>query len=189
MTKTYRKKEKPKADGLGPNADAGPVVDPSEVPGLVRELAEPVCQLETMELIHVEYQREAGGRILRLYVDKPGGVTLDDCAAISSQLSDILDLKLSTEDAYTLEVSSPGPDRPLSRQSDFEKFEGQWATIKTSRPILGRKKFKGILAGVSASAIHLKTEGLNMEGGPIAIPLQDIVKARLVNYDGENKCL
>jgi ribosome maturation factor RimP len=154
------------------------------VASLVRELAEPICQVEGMELIHVEYQRETGGRILRLYMDKPGGITLGDCTMISSQLGDILDLKLATEDAYMLEISSPGPDRPVSRLSDFAKFEGTPAIIKTSRPIHGRKKFKGILAGVIASDIQLKTDN-----GIVAIPHQDIMKARLVNYDGDNKCL
>lgn len=184
LAKTYRKKEKSGLDNPMPDKAAGPVTDPSEVPSLVRELAEPICQVEGMELIHVEYQREIGGRILRLYVDKPGGVTLGDCSMISSQLGDILDLKLSTEDAYMLEISSPGPDRPLSRLSDFEKFQGAAAAIKTSRPVNGRKKFKGILAGVTASDIQLKTEN-----GNILIPHQDVVKARLVNYDGDNKCL
>jgi len=183
LAKTYKKKD-PRPDRPAPEKNTTHVTDPSEVASLVRELAEPLCQVEGVELIHVEYQREAGGRILRLYVDKPGGITLGDCSAISSQLGDILDLKLSTEDAYMLEISSPGPDRPLSRLSDFEKFQGKPATIKTGRPIQGQKKFKGILSGVIASDIQLETDK-----GTVAIPHQDILKARLVNYDGDNKCL
>ncbi len=160
------------------------IMDPSTVVSMAWELADPICNVEGMELIHVEYQREIGGRILRLYVDKPGGITLGDCSLISSQLGDILDLKLETDDSYSLEISSPGTDRPISRLSDFEKFKGESAKIKIARPINGQKKFKGILSGIIESNIQLKTEK-----DTISIPYQDIIKARLVNYDGDNKCL
>jgi len=160
------------------------IADASEVLAIVWELAEPICNVDGMELVHVEYQREVGGRILRLYVDKPGGITLGDCSLISSQLGDILDLKLETEDSYTLEISSPGIDRPVSKLSDFEKFKGHLAKIKIVRPINGQKKFKGILSGIIASIVQLKTEQ-----DTVSIPYQDIIKARLVNYDGDNKCL
>ena len=109
---------------------------------------------------------------------------MGDCSVISSQLGDILDLKLETENTYTLEVSSPGMDRPVSRLSDFMKFKGELAKIKIAQPINGQKKFKGILSGVMESNILLKTEK-----DTVAIPYQDIIKARLVNYDGDNKCL
>jgi len=184
LAKTYKKKGKTRADkSLGPEKAAA-IADASEVVAVAWELAEPICKVEGMELIHVEYQREVGGRILRLYVDKPGGITLGDCSAISSQLGDILDLKLETEDAYTLEISSPGTDRPVSRLSDFIKFKGELAKIKIAQPINGQKKFKGILSGVMESNILLKTEK-----DTVTIPYQDIIKARLVNYDGDNKCL
>ncbi len=184
MAKTYKKKGGTKTETPVPPEQTAGIADPSEVVAAVWELAEPICRVEGMELIHVEYQREVGGRILRLYVDKPGGVNLADCSIISSQLGDILDLKLETGEAYTLEVSSPGLDRPLSRLSDFEKFTGKLANIKIARPINGQKKFKGILSGIMESNIQLKTEKET-----VAIPYQDIIKARLVNYDGDNKCL
>jgi ribosome maturation factor RimP len=76
---------------------------------------------------------------------------LGDCSLISSQLGDILDLKLETEDSYTLEVSSPGMDRPVSKLSDFEKFNGERAKIKIAQPINGQKKFKGVLCGIMES--------------------------------------
>jgi ribosome maturation factor RimP len=151
---------------------------------LVWELAEPICTVEGMELVHVEFQWETGGRVLRLYVDKPGGIMLDDCSAVSSQLGDILDLKLDIDDPYTLEISSPGLNRPVSKLSDFEKFKGKLAKIKIARPINGQKNFKGILAGVNGSDIQLKTET-----DMVVIPYQDIIKTRLVIYDGDNKCL
>ena len=184
LAKTYKKKGKTRAHKSPEPEKSAAIADASEVVAVVWELAEPICNVEGMELIHVEYQREVGGRILRLYVDKPGGITLGDCSEISSQLGDILDLKLETEDAYTLEISSPGLDRPVSRLSDFKKFKGEMAKIKIAQPINGQKKFKGILSGVMESDILLKTEKET-----VSIPYQDIIKARLVNYDGDNKCL
>jgi ribosome maturation factor RimP len=184
LEKTYKKKGSTKTETPARKESAAGLTGQSEVVTVVWGLAEPICNVDGMELIHVEYQREVSGRILRLYVDKPGGITLGDCSLISSQLGDILDLKLETKDAYTLEVSSPGIDRPVSKLSDFEKFEGQQAKIKIARPINGQKKFKGILSGIMESSVQLKTDK-----DTVSIPYQDIIKARLVNYDGENKCL
>ncbi|MCD6585268.1 MAG: ribosome maturation factor RimP [Desulfobacteraceae bacterium] len=184
MAKVYKKKRGTRTETPALPEKAVAITDQSEVIPVAWELAEPICNVEGMELIHVEYQQEIGGRVLRLYVDKPGGVTLGDCSLISSQLGDILDLKLGTDDSYTLEISSPGIDRPLSKLPDFEKFKGQLAKIKIARPINGQKKFKGILSGIIASSVQLKTEQ-----DTVSIPYQDIIKARLVNYDGDNKCL
>jgi ribosome maturation factor RimP len=184
LAKTTNQKKRPESDIQALHGKKTEDVQQSDMIALVRELAEPVCVVEGMELVHLEYQRETGGRILRLYIDKPGGVTLDDCTQISSQLGDILDLKLETEVPYTLEISSPGLDRPISKLSDFEKFKGEMAKIKIARPINGRKNLKGILSGLVGSDIQLKTET-----DMVVIPYQDIIKARLVNYDGDNKCL
>jgi ribosome maturation factor RimP len=147
------------------------------------ELAEPLCLSEGMELIHVEFQRESGGRILRLYIDKPGGITVDDCATVSAQLGDILDIKLDTEFPYTLEVSSPGIERPLSRFSDFKKLTGNTVKIKTAYPINNQKNFKGILRGVLDENIALQTETET-----VIIPFRDIAKAKLVKLNGDNTC-
>jgi len=141
------------------------------------QLAEPLCAAEGVDLIHIEYQRESGGRILRLYIEKPGGVNIDDCTAINQQLSDLLDIKLETDTAYTLEVSSPGPERPLSRASDFERFSGYTAKIRVSRPINGQKNFTGILAGYSDETIWLR-----IDDEILGISHSQIIKARLVNY-------
>ncbi len=148
-----------------------------EIVSRVWELAEPLCAAEGVELIHIEYQRESGGRILRVYIEKPGGVSLDDCSAVSQQLSDILDIKLETEAAYTLEVSSPGPDRPVSRTTDFDRFQGYTAKIRVSPPINGQKNFTGVLAGYSDDTVWL-TIGTET----IGIARSQIIKARLVNY-------
>jgi len=184
LGKTFKKKDRSKA-GVPDKSTHGPANAPTaDIVKLVWELADPICIVEGIELVHIEYQRETGGRILRLYIDQPGGITFGDCSKISSQLGDILDLKLETYASYTLEVSSPGIDRPVSRLSDFNKFTGESVNIKISAPLNGQKNFKGILSGVFATDIHLKTEKET-----VVIPYQDIIKARLVNYDGDNKCL
>ena len=148
------------------------------------KLAAPLCEAEGVELVHIEYQRETGGRILRLYIDKPGGITLDDCVRVSRQFSDLLDAKIETEEYYSLEVSSPGPDRPLGNALDFEKFKGNVAKIKTHQPVDGQKNFKGVLLGISEGTVKLLVNEKT-----VAIPFQEITKARLVNYYGENRCL
>jgi len=151
--------------------------------GTVWRLADPLCRGEGMELVHVEYRREPGGRILRIYLDKPGGVTLDDCANISRQLGDLLDVGLDTEAAYRLEVSSPGEQRPLGKLDDFERFQGCRAKVRTGQPIGGRKNFTGTLEGVDASNILL-----GVDNQTVSIVFADIIKAHLINYDGENPC-
>ena len=144
-------------------------------------LAEPLCESRGLELVHVEYQRESGGRILRLYIDRTGGVTLDDCVELSRQLSDLLDVYLDAVGPYSLEVTSPGLDRPLAKKTDFERFKGNRARIKTARPYAGRKNFQGVLLGMSGDTVQLSTGEEN-----VAICFDDIVKARLVDYHGES---
>ena len=150
----------------------------------VRDLAEPICESEQMEVVHVEFQREPGGRILRVYIDKPGGVDLDDCVRISRQLGDMLDVYMETECKYNLEVSSPGLDRPLGRLKDFERFKGNTARIKAATAIDGQKNFKGTLLGVVDGTIKLKASG----DKEVGVPFSDIVKARLVDYSGDTSC-
>jgi len=141
---------------------------------LVRALAEPLCASEGLELVHVEYQREANGRILRLYIDKPGGIVLDDCVAVSRQMGDILDVNLDDIGPYNLEVTSPGPQRPLGKREDFDKFKGSRVKLKSSRPLNGQRNFTGILKGISGGQVTLQ---IGEEA--IVIPYQDISKARL----------
>ncbi len=149
----------------------------------VKDLAEPLCESEGIELVYVEYQPEAGGMILRLYIDKPKGVTIDDCIYISRQLGDILDVNLEGAVVYRLEVSSPGSDRPIWKKNDFNRFKGSVARIRTCRPFDGQKNFKGVLLGISDETVKLMVDNKN-----VAIPFKEISRARLVNY-GENRCL
>jgi len=141
----------------------------------VRLLAETLCESEGIELVHVEYQPEAGGQTLRLYIDKDGGITMDDCAYISRQVGDLLDV--STEDLppYNLEVSSPGLDRPLGKMTDFEKYRGKIVSIKTVRSVDGRRNFKGVLQGVVDTRVNIR-----LGDKTVAIPFKEISKARLV---------
>ncbi len=150
----------------------------------VRELAGTLCDGEQIELVHVQFQREPGGRILRVYIDKPGGVELNDCVRLSRQLSDLLDVYLETEFQYNLEVSSPGTDRPLGRLQDFERFKGSVARIKSAKAIEGQKNFKGVLLGVLNETIKLRAT----DEKEVEIPFAEIVKARLVDYSGESSC-
>ena len=149
-------------------------VNEQKIVGQVTALAKPVCESEGAELIHVEFQRESAGRILRLYIDKPDGINLDDCVVISRQMGDIIDVNLDDIGPFNLEVTSPGPSRPLSSQEDFKKFRGNRIKLKTNRSINGQKNFKGILLGISGGQVSLQ------RGEQITnIPIEDIIKARL----------
>lgn len=144
----------------------------------IRRIAEPLCEASGTELVHVEYQRESVGRVLRLYIDKPGGVMLDDCVHISRLLHDILDVDFEDIGPYNLEVTSPGPARPLGKASDFLKFQGHKAEIRTTG--LRNKKelrssYKGVLQGMSEGVVML---GVDEE--TVSIPFEDIARARLV---------
>lgn len=149
----------------------------------VKEIAGPLCESQGMELVHIEYHHESRGLILRIYIDKPGGIQLDDCVQVSRELGDALDIHLETGTAYNLEVSSPGTDRPLSKENDYVRFQGEVAMIKTSKPIDGQKNFKGVLRGIKDGSVQME-----MDNRIASIPLQDITRGRLVNYNGDNRC-
>ena len=151
-----------------------PKITPAEVISKVEEIAAPLCESEALELVHTEFQREVNGWVLRIYVDKAGGITLEDCALVSRQLGDLLDVGMEDIWPYSLEVSSPGVHRPLSKLSDFEKYQGCPAVIKTKVSIEGRKNFKGILKGNYGDTVHLL-----LEDKIVTIPFQEIVRARL----------
>ena len=169
--KAGRKKadKKPRAQGQG-----SPTLNEQRVAARVWSLAEPLCSSEGLELVQVEFQREAGGRVLRLYIDKAGGIKLDDCVSISREMGDLLDVALDPVGPYRLEVSSPGLNRPLVKKHDFERFKGKRAKIKTKQPINGQKTFSGILLGISGEQVNLK-----IEQQTVAISYGDISKAQL----------
>ena len=146
----------------------------------VTRLADPMCTAEGMELVHVEYQREPGGLTLRLYLDKPGGVTLEDCVDISRQLEDILDVHTQDAPPYRLEVSSPGIDRPVGKLNDFIRFIGHGAKIRLTTEVKGRKNFTGVLAGVIDEMVQIQ-----VDNETVSLNFNDITRARLINYNGE----
>lgn len=146
-----------------------------EVVERVKSIALPLFTELGLELVDVEFRREASGWILRLYIDKPGGVTLGDCQRVSEELSDLLDVENLIDYPYTLEVSSPGLNRPLRLESDFLRFVGQRARVSTSQAIAGQRRFLGILRGYEEGQVSLERE----DGTVVPIPYALISKARL----------
>ena len=142
------------------------------------EIITPVIEDLGYELVRV---RLMGGQYhtLQIMADKPeGGIEVDDCAAISTAVSAVLDVEDPLVEAYTLEVSSPGIDRPLTRLKDFEMFEGYEAKIETTELIDGRRRFKGVLAGVEGSEVLI-----NVEEGTIGLEFDWLSDAKLVLTD------
>ncbi len=144
------------------------------------QLAEPVATAEGMELIHVECLKMHARWVFRLFLDKEGGITLDDCTDISNQLGDILDVHDLSRGPYTLEVSSPGLDRPISRDCDFEKFRGARVKIKTQNKIDGMKNFQGTLKDY-VEENGGKIARMEVAGKIYSIPKSEIFKANLVD--------
>jgi ribosome maturation factor RimP len=159
----------------GTKVNRPPPVNEKKVIQRVWALAETLCESEGLELIQVEYQRESAGRILRLYIDKPGGINLDDCVGVSRQMGDILDVHLQEAGPYNLEVTSPGPDRPLAKKEDFKRFKGSRVKIKTNQRLNGQKNFTGVLLGISDDQVKLQ-----IDEQVINLSYEDISKARLV---------
>lgn len=122
------------------------------------ELLEPVVAGFGFELVDVEYVKEAGTWYLRAYIDKPGGITVDDCEAVSRKFSDILDEKDYIEDTYIFEVSSPGLGRPLKKEKDFQRSLGEEVEIRTYRPIDRQKEFAGILKAFDRDTVTIVYE-------------------------------
>lgn len=142
------------------------------------EILTPVIEGMGYELVRVRYM---GGKTptVQIMAEKPeGGIEVDDCAAISTAVSAMMDVEDPIEDAFNLEVSSPGIDRPLTRLKDFETFEGYEAKIETTELIDGRKRFKGMLAGVEGEEVLI-----NIEEGTVGLQFEWLSDAKLVLTD------
>jgi ribosome maturation factor RimP len=138
----------------------------------VENVVEPVVAGMGYEL--VDLQASNGGRLLRLFIDKPGGIGLEDCAAVSRQLSRVLEVE--GVDYDRLEVSSPGLDRPLRKASDFERFAGQKAEVRMRRKDeSGQRRFVGVLRGIAGGRVNLE-----LDGKVVALALEDMERAKLV---------
>ena len=142
-----------------------------KVTEITAELAAPVVAEQGCELWDVEYVKEAGSWYLRLYIDKEGGVNINDCEAISRRVSDLLDEVDPIDGSYTFEVSSAGAERPLKRPSDFERFMGSPVTVRLYKNKDGRKEFAGTLAGYEDGAVLLTVgeETIRFEKAEIAL--------------------
>lgn len=122
------------------------------------ELVLPIVTENHFELVDVEYVKEGGTWYLRAYIDKPGGITVDDCEIVNRALSDLLDEKDFIEESYILEVSSPGLGRPLKKERDFERSLGEEVEIRTYRMIEKQKEFRGILKSYDKNTVTIVTE-------------------------------
>ncbi|HEV8385669.1 MAG TPA: ribosome maturation factor RimP [Candidatus Acidoferrales bacterium] len=141
----------------------------------IREAAERVAHSEALEVVDVEW-KVGKQRFLRVYIDKPGGVSHSDCEALSKQLSVILDVEdLVPGPGYILEVSSPGLDRKLVKPADYERFVGRLARITLDTPVENSKFFEGRLAGISGDTVQIEVQGRR-----IGLPYAAIRKAHLV---------
>jgi ribosome maturation factor RimP len=143
----------------------------------VWQLAAPLVEGEGMEIVDIDFRHEGSrhGRVLRLYLDKEGGPNVDDLSRVSRQLSDLLDAEGSIEGAYTLEVSSPGINRPLKKPAHFARFVGKRIRVRTRDLIDGRRSFLGILGQVAEDSVIVTEEGKRYQ-----IPFSMIEKS---NYE------
>lgn len=142
---------------------------------LVSEFAEPVAEGLGLELVDVDYLREAERNILRLTIDKPEGVSHEDCQALSQAVSDRLDELDPIPDSYYLEVSSPGVERPLKKEADFQRFAGQEVALHLFAGQEGRKVWQGILRGLDNGQVLLE-----VDGGVRSFAREQISRAHLV---------
>ncbi len=140
----------------------------------VSKTIEPILRSQGLELIDVEYNREAQGWVLRIYLDREGGITVEDCAEASRELGAILEVRDLIPNRYVLEVSSPGVTRPLKRPEDFNKYQNRSVKIKLFMPLEGRRNFKGKLLGLKEDKVSVESERRIYE-----IPIQNIAKANL----------
>lgn len=124
----------------------------------MKELAIPILEREALELVDIEFKREARGWVLRIYIDKEGGVSLNDCTLVSQQLGDVLDVEDPIDTPYILEVSSPGLTRPLKGTKDYQRYIGRLVKIKTYKEIYGKKVFIGELSGLKEGIVNIKID-------------------------------
>jgi ribosome maturation factor RimP len=146
----------------------------------ITEIAGQILAPLGMGLVDLEYKREGKDMVLRLFIEKEEGVTLDDCSAVSRELSDILDVEDYIPDNYTLEVSSPGICRPLKKPADYERFLGHLVKVRTFEALADdagnkRKSFVGTLQGLAGGEISIDLK----EGAHASIPLAKVAKANL----------
>ena len=122
------------------------------------QLLLPIMEEHQFELVDVEYVKEAGNWYLRAYIDKEGGITVDDCEIVAREMNEILDREDYIEDSYVFEVSSPGLGRPLKKEKDYIRSMGKELEIRTYRSMNGSKEFYGVLTGYDDDTVTIQTE-------------------------------
>lgn len=150
----------------------------TRVTDIVEQLAQPIVEGEGLELVDVEYKKEGANWFLRIFIDKPDGVDIDDCSRVSEQLSDRLDELDPIPAAYFLEVSSPGAERPLKKAADFERAVGLFVHISLYEPMDGHKVFEGVLSSYDGEHCELAYRDKTFTR-TATIPVEKIAAARL----------
>lgn len=141
----------------------------------IGKIIERVAAREGLELVHWEMVGPRNNFVLRIFIDKPGGVNHGDCETVSNQVGTLLDVEDLIANRYTLEVSSPGIERGLYKRADYERFAGNRVKIKTFAPIGGQRNFRGLLVGISDDTVSIDTDS----AGRIEIPYAQIAKANI----------
>jgi ribosome maturation factor RimP len=141
----------------------------------INSIIERVATREGLELVHWEAVGPRNHFVLRIFIDKPGGVTHGDCEVVSNQVGGLLDVEDLIPYSYTLEVSSPGIERGLYKRADYERFTGSRVKLRTSEAINGQRNFRGKLLGISGETVSLEADGV----GLIEIPFERIAKANI----------
>ncbi len=147
----------------------------NRVEKIAEKLAIPIIEKEEFELVDIEYKKEGVHWYLRLYIDKPGGITLDDCQKVSEQLSAELDKTDPIKENYFLEVSSPGLDRPLKKEKDFIRFKGEMVEVRLYEALDGNKVIEGELIGLEDNLIKLNVANI----GLVELPKEKVALTRL----------
>ena len=141
----------------------------------LQSLIKPIVDEMGLELVELQYRREGSGWVLRLIIDKDDGVSLDNCAEVSREAGHLLEVEDILEHAYRLEVSSPGLERSLHKEKDYQRFKGSKAKIKMTEPINKQWVFVGTIVDLCNGEVTLHTDD-----GDVTLPLDKIAKARLV---------
>ena len=147
----------------------------NRVEKIAEKLATPIIEKEKFELVDIEYKKEGTDWYLRLYIDKPGGITLDDCQKVSEQLSKELDKEDPIKGNYFLQISSPGLDRPLKKEKDFIRYRGKIVEVKLYEALNGNKIIEGELIGLENNIIKLNVANV----GLVELPKEKVALTKL----------
>jgi ribosome maturation factor RimP len=157
-------------------------MEAAEIEGRIREITERVATEHGLEHVHTEVGVLGRNAAVRVFIDKPGGVTHEDCATVSRHVGTVLDVEDWVNSAYTLEVSSPGLERGLYKREDYERFAGRLAKMKSREAVNGQRNFKGRIVGVEGERVVFDDNA----SGRVKVPVGSVVKANLeIDVDEE----